>query len=75
MSFEVSGDRVEEPASKKQKNDDNQNEKAFEATVDQNGDSFFELPGKRRVTVRTFKSKILVDIREVSSIRSDERIE
>ena len=36
------------------------------AARDANGDYFFELSAKRRVTVRKYRDAVLVDIREVS---------
>ena len=68
----------EAPKPKKQKletkeADDYDEEEEFEddsnvqqAEKDDNGDSFFALSKNRRCTVRSFKGKALIDIREVS---------
>lgn len=36
------------------------------STKDKNGDTYFEISSKRRCTVRSFKGRTLIDIREVS---------
>lgn len=43
---------------------------SIEAPKDDNGNAYFELSSKRRVTVRSFKSAILVDIREASTVNA-----
>jgi hypothetical protein len=70
MSLEAAID-VKEPALKKVKLvESSDSEKAGEqqakALKDENGDAYFEISGKRRVAVRTFKGKTLIDIREAS---------
>ena len=39
----------------------------FEINKNDDGDAFLELSSKRRVTVRSFKKNILIDLREVGS--------
>jgi hypothetical protein len=56
----------EAPARKKQKLEDPSSSAVVKALHNDSGEAYFDLSDKRRITVRTFKSKILVDIREAS---------
>lgn len=64
---------VEEPAAKKAKVEDKEKDVADgeeeKVAVKQNdgGESYFEISRTRRVTVRKYKGKVMVDIREVSA--------
>ena len=64
---------VEEPAAKKAKVEDKEKDVADgeeeKVDVKQNdgGESYFEISRTRRVTVRKYKGKVMVDIREVSA--------
>lgn len=58
----------EEPAIKKAKveeEEDGDSGNDNKAQTNEEGDTFYDLSTKRRVTVRKFKSSILIDIREV----------
>lgn len=54
----------EEESDVKQEEEEGDDEVA-EMQRNEAGDAYLELSNKRRITVRTFKSKVLVDIREV----------
>ena len=56
------GDRDDEPEAKKAK--------TVAAQRNEQGETFFLLSKKRRVTVRTYNNKALIDVREVSNITS-----
>ena len=60
-----------EPVSKKQKVEDEedddkeeQEEEDVVVKINKDGEKYFDISAKRRVTVRKFKSTILIDIRE-----------
>jgi hypothetical protein len=62
--------RVKREATDDFQNEDCEDEKpsgrAVSPMKNQEGDSFFELSGKRRCTVRNWNNNVLIDIREVS---------
>ncbi|KAK6910264.1 hypothetical protein L486_00073 [Kwoniella mangroviensis CBS 10435] len=65
-----------EPKSKKSKSSDNKETSGGEVEIEENedGDSFFKLSEYRRLTVRTFKGKVLIDIRETYKDKSTGQI-
>lgn len=57
---EFQEEQEDEEASEEEEDD------APQAQKNDSGETFFDLAHSKRVTVRTFKGKLLVDIREVS---------
>ncbi|WVQ67835.1 uncharacterized protein L199_006040 [Kwoniella botswanensis] len=65
-----------EPKSKKSKSFNSKESSGGEVEIEENddGDSFFKLSEYRRLTVRTFKGKVLIDIRETYKDKSTGQI-
>lgn len=59
-------DEVEDEKNVKEEEASDDDEAAVKMNRNDEGDAYVELSSKRRMTVRTFKKKVLVDIREVS---------
>ncbi|WRT66205.1 uncharacterized protein IL334_003158 [Kwoniella shivajii] len=55
----------DEPKSKKVKKNTSNEEGAVEVEQNEQGDQYIKLSEVRRLTVRTFKGKVLVDMREM----------
>ncbi|WWC94020.1 hypothetical protein V866_000858 [Kwoniella sp. B9012] len=64
------------PKNKKSKSSNSKESSGGEVEIEENedGDSFFKLSEYRRLTVRTFKGKVLIDIRETYKDKSTGQI-
>ncbi|WWC70374.1 uncharacterized protein I206_104324 [Kwoniella pini CBS 10737] len=59
-----------EPKSKKSRPSTSTSNETVEIEENEDGDPFFKLSENRRVTVRTFKGKVLIDMRETYKDKS-----
>mmetsp|Transcript_13179 Transcript_13179/g.15093 ORF Transcript_13179/g.15093 Transcript_13179/m.15093 type:complete len:117 (-) Transcript_13179:554-904(-) len=58
-------EEIEGKAETEDEDDEGEERSDFKTMKNDDGDSYFELSNKRRITIRSFRGKVLVDIREV----------
>jgi len=61
-------EEIEGKAETEDEDDEGEERSDFKTMKNDDGDSYFELSNKRRITIRSFRGKVLVDIREVGKI-------